>query len=271
MPRLCFTMCESFPEVVVLDAAQNLYLIVLWVVLSIIWLLLLNRIWPPNRRRVHNDVIGWQISILGTIYAVMVGFMLYAVWANFQTAEANANAEANAAVDLYRTADGLPPAQRAEIQQAAMQYVKTVADAEWTTMNHRGIPHAAQPYIQTMWRLMTQSYVVSSTQEVSLNEAMTELNALTEHRRLRILESETAMPAILWTVLVIGGIITIASSCLIGSENAALHFSLIVASSLLISLALIAIADIDRPFQGSVHVSSRAFLRAQQAMREPMQ
>jgi hypothetical protein len=250
-----------------LDTAQNFYLIVLWVTLSITWLVLLNRAWPATRRRVHNDVIGWQISILGTIYAVMVGFMLYAVWANFQTAEANANAEANAAVDLYRAADGLPEAQRRIIQQALVHYVSTVATTEWETMNRNGQPHAGQPYIVIMWTQMTHSYVESSTQEVSLNQAMTELNSMTEHRRLRILESQTEMPTILWTVLVIGGIITVASCCLIGTENTGLHFALIIASSLLISLALVAIGDIDRPFQGSVHVSNRAFVRAQETLQ----
>ena len=53
-----------------------------------------------------------------------------------------------------------------------------------------------------------------------------------------------------------GGMITIASSCLIGSENVPLHFVLIISLSLLVSLALVAIGDIDRPFQGSVHVDS---------------
>jgi len=75
----------------VLDTVQNFYLAILWVLLSITCLILLNRFWAPSRRRVHNDVIGWQISILGTIYAVMVGFMLYAVWSNFQSAEGNAD------------------------------------------------------------------------------------------------------------------------------------------------------------------------------------
>ena len=37
---------------------------------------------------------------------------------------------------------------------------------------------------------------------------------------------------------------------------------------LLISLVLVAIADINRPFQGSVHVSDYAFRRAQMDMKE---
>lgn len=252
-----------------LNTAQNIYLIILWIVLSITCLELLNRIWAPTRRRVHNDVIGWQISILGTLYAVMVGFMLYAVWSNFQTAETNANNEANAAVNLYRTADGLPPAPRAAIEAAASNYVQTVYNTEWPTMNRAQVPHAAQVYIMQLWSLMTRTSAQTFTEQSCLQQAMHELSTLTEHRRVRVLESETEMPTILWTVLVVGGMITIASCCMIGTENRLLHYALIFALSLLISLSLVAIGDIDRPFQGSVHVSPRAFLRAHDTMVEP--
>jgi hypothetical protein len=42
----------------------------------------------------------------------------------------------------------------------------------------------------------------------------------------------------------------------------------VFAFSLLISLVLVAIADIDRPFQGAVHVSSYAFEQARQSMKD---
>ena len=32
------------------------------------------------KRRTYNDIIGWQVSVLGTTYAVILGFMLYTVW-----------------------------------------------------------------------------------------------------------------------------------------------------------------------------------------------
>jgi hypothetical protein len=51
-----------------------------------------------------------------------------------------------------------------------------------------------------------------------------------------------------------------------GAANAWLHGIQVFAFSLLVALVLLAIADIDRPFQGSVHVRDAAFRRAQQAM-----
>lgn len=252
-----------------LDTAQNIFLIVVWVVLSITFSVLLNRVWAPARRRAHNDIIGWQISILGTVYAVMIGFMLYAVWANFQTAETNVDNEANALVNLFRTADGLPAAQRDAIHIAAANYGNAVLNQEWPTMSQDLEPREGRPFIMQLWSITTTTPTQNYSQMVSLHQAMSELSDLTKHRRIRILESRTGMPTILWTVLVIGGMITIAACCLIGSENVALHYTLILALSLLISLALVAIADIDRSFQGGVHVSSYAFVRAQQTMMHP--
>lgn len=251
------------------DAAQNAYLVVVWVVLSVTCLALLNRIWPPARRRLHNDVIGWQVTVLGTIYAVMIGFMLVTVWTNFQGAEKNADQEANSLVNLFRTADGLPAEQRGELQIASVNYCDAVLNREWPTMGRGGVAHSAQPFMMELWGILGRTPVDGLRQQASLEQAMNQLSEMTEHRRIRILQSRNRLPRILWAVLIIGGVITVVVCCLIGSENVVLHFSLIVAIGLLISLALVAIADIDRPFDGSVRVSPYAFVRAKQTMLNP--
>lgn len=212
-----------------LDTSQNIFLVVVSIVLSMTWLVLVNRFWEPTRRSVHNNVIGWQIGILGTIYAVLVGFMLYAVWTNFQTAEVNADNEANALVNLSRTADGLPTTQRDEIQKLAQQYVRVVLTEEWPAMARQESGNSGQPIVVRLWAVMTQTPTLNPTQQISLAQAMSELSSMTKHRRIRQLESRSEMPTILWSVLVTGGMITIGASCLIGSENAALHFILICA------------------------------------------
>jgi hypothetical protein len=53
-----------------------------------------------------------------------------------------------------------------------------------------------------------------------------------------------------------------------GSANTALRGLQVFVFSLLIALALVAVADIDRPFQGSVHVSDYAFRRARIGMND---
>ena len=58
---------------------QNVIVVTITILVSLLAMAGLNRVWPREKRRQYNDLIGWQLSILGTTYAVILGFMLYTV------------------------------------------------------------------------------------------------------------------------------------------------------------------------------------------------
>jgi hypothetical protein len=120
--------------------------------------------------------------------------------------------------------------------------------------------------IQQLWAVITKVEVHTTSEQTSLDHALTELYEMTNHRRLRELEAIASLPGILWAVLIAGAAITIISSCLFGSIEFRLHFIQVVMLAMLLSLVLVAIADINRPFQGSVHVSPAGFERARDAL-----
>jgi hypothetical protein len=248
---------------------EDVLIAVLIVLCSLLFKVAVDRLWTREHRRTHNDLIGWQLSILGTTYAVIVGFMLYTVWTNFGLAEVNADSEANALVNVYRLADGLPASQRDEVKQAARKYADVVLSQDWPQMA-RGDegPLASHDYDRKMWQILMTVKAASPTEITAEDHALYELSAVAEHRRLRQLQSISRLPGVLWFVLVCGGALTIMSSCMFGSESSWLHGMQVFAFSLLLALALVAIADIDRPYQGSVHVANTAFKRAQANMAE---
>ena len=73
----------------------------------LLFLAVLNRVWPWEKRRAHNDLIGWQLRVLGTTYAVILGFMLYTVWTTYSEADLNVDLEADSVMRIYRLAEGL--------------------------------------------------------------------------------------------------------------------------------------------------------------------
>src|SRR5271165_6504458 len=224
------------------------------------WLLL--RLFPAERLREHNDITGWQLSVLGTTYAVIVGFMLFAAWADFRTADQNAEVEASCLITLYWTASGLPDTQREEIRKLAEEYANTMVNKEWPAMAHGTVSQEASETMQRMWATASQPQNLTSTQQVSLERTMGEISSIAEHRRIRQLQSETTLPGVLWTVLIVGGVLTLLSSCLFGSQNPRLHLLQVVTLALMLSLSLVAIADVNRPFRGVVHVSPTGFENA---------
>ncbi|HEY6374360.1 MAG TPA: DUF4239 domain-containing protein [Edaphobacter sp.] len=255
--------------IAMLDTWQNVVIAILIVGAALLFRWLLERFWPAVKRRAHNDIIGWQLGILGTTYAVILGFMLYTVWTNFGLAELNADSEANAIVNVYRLADGLPAQQREQLRQAARNYVDVVIERDWPEMARNNNESLKSSGIhQQLWQILMSVKAAEPTEITAEDHALYELSSVSEHRRIRLLESTSRLPTILWWVLIFGGIVTIVSCCMFGADNAWLHMIQVFAFSLLIALVLLAIADIDRPFQGSVHVRDAAFRRAQQSMQD---
>lgn len=219
-------------------------------------------IWPPERRRLHNEITGWQISVLGTTYAVIMGFMLFAVWSEFQVAERNVEAEASCLINVYWAASGLPQAQRQEIRKLASDYADAMIADEWPAMSRGSWTHTGTQIIQQFWEAASQPQSLNASEQVSLEQTMSEIGSITEHRRIRQMQSETNLPVVLWIVLIVGAMITIMSSCLFGSEYPVLHMLQVVTLALLLSLSLVAVADIKSPFQGTVHVKPTGFENA---------
>jgi hypothetical protein len=250
-----------------LNTWENFVIVLIAVAASLLFMWVLNRMWPWEQRHAHNDVIGWQLSILGTTYAVILGFMLYTVWTNFGAAEVNAENEANALANLYRLAKGIPHEQGEQIELLTRSYGQAVIDQDWPDMANARVPLASNALNDDLWKVLMSINAASATETTAEDHALYELSTLSEHRRVRLLQSSSRLPNVLWCLLIIGGAVTIGSSSMLGSANTILHALQVFVFTLLVVLALAAVADIDRPYQGSVHVSDLAFRRALQGMK----
>jgi Protein of unknown function (DUF4239) len=252
-----------------ITVTQNAVVVAITVLVSLLVTIGLNRIWPNEKRRQYNDLIGWQLSILGTTYAVILGFMLYTVWTRFGEAELNVELEANAVVSLYHLADGLPADQRTQVQTLARTYADAVINQEWPLMAQGEVPRQSSATIREMWKTVTSDKAASPSEANAQDQMMEQLESLEQHRLTRILQSMESLPNVLWCVLLVGGSLTIVSVCIFGSQSVKLQMLEVFSFSLLIALCLVAIADIHRPFYGLVHVSDYAFQRAHISMQAP--
>lgn len=251
--------------------SQIIVVVAVTVLASLLTMAGLNRVWPRGRRYHYNNLIGWQLTILGTTYAVILGFMLYAVWTHLGEANLNVDSEANSIIDLYRLAEGLPEPQRTQMRRLALDYVDTVISQDWPQMRRGDVPEQTTVIEQQMWITVISTRLASPTEVNAQEHAMSELESLGRRRVTRIMQSKAALPAMLWWVLLVGGGLTILSSCALGSESVRLQSLEVFCFSLLISLSLATIASIHRPFRGLIHVSNYAFERAQQIMHSHSQ
>jgi hypothetical protein len=252
-----------------LTLMQNVLILVAAMAGALLLMTGMNWLWPVATRYKHEDLIGWQLNMLATTHAVILGFMLYAEWSNFIAVGLNIETEAGAVQNLYRLADGLPAEQRAVLQRQAQAYSAAAIDSDWPEMAAGQLPESTHQVDKGMWQTLMAVRAATPEQSTAENHALTQLSVLSQARRTRLLQSQGRLPVIFWYVLIVGGVLTISSVATFGSRVRRLHAFQVCSLTLLVTLAMLAIADLDRPFQGWIRVDNFAFQRARDNIRAP--
>ena len=91
------------------------------------------------------------------------------------------------------------------------------------------------------------------------SEGLSELDELDEARALRLLEVREGLPPILWAVLIVGGVLTVAFTFLFGMESPRLHMLAVAALTVIVTLIIYTIAVLDFPFNSDLRVEPEAF------------
>jgi Protein of unknown function (DUF4239) len=237
----------------------NVLIIIGGVAAATLFLFLVTRSPAAHARKESNDFTGAVVAVIGTTYAVILAFTLAGVWAMFQQAQTNEEQEANALVNVFRVASQLKDPSAKPIQALCVRYVDNALQQEWPAMEKEQLPPEGGEIINQLWSLAGESQAHAQPDAIAAYQLMEELRGLTQYRRIRVMQVREALPVILWVVLIAGGIITVASACFFGVPNFRFHLLQVLMLSFLISLVLVAIADIDQPYQGAVRVAPQGF------------
>jgi hypothetical protein len=250
-----------------LSYAESSFAVAVSLVAALFLVSMLNRFWPISHRKIVNDVTGWQLGILGTTYGVILGFMLYTVWTDFRTADVDVNLEASSLLNVHRIAAGLPSPHREALQVLTVQYAVAAVNQEWPAMQRDVKDDTSALIAAEMWRVLQSAEdgaVVSANRLDHLTSALSELS---ERRSLREQSRAIRLPMVLWVLLLSGGVATVVSSCVLGNESKWLHYCQVSALTFVVAVTLAAIADLARPFEGAVAVTSVAFQRVLEIMQ----
>src|SRR5215204_1024571 len=104
------------------------------VLVAVVGLVLVQHLVPPDRREEHYDVAGFIYAVLGVAYAVLLAFVVIAVWQDYNTAQTNVESEANELAGVYFLASQLPESEGRQVQELAQSYARVVVEEEWTLM-----------------------------------------------------------------------------------------------------------------------------------------
>ena len=208
-----------------------------------------RRLMPRDKRHEHNDATAGVFSVIGVTFAVLIAFVATAAWENFNKARAASYTEAITVLDVDDALAALTVPVRAAMHDRLVAYLRTVIQIEWPAQDEGRVTDRASAQLDLLVRQAIR-LKPSDIAEPGLHEMLLQaLIRLRDARQDRMLAAQTAVPAVVWIVTVIGGAITIAFSSFLGVASLRLHLAM--ACSLAISgvLVLIMILALSNPFR----------------------
>ena len=222
-------------------------------------LTVVQRVVPSQLRQEHNDVAGFIYAVLGVIYAVLMALVVIAVWEDFAEARDTAEREASELADVFRLAHQMPQPEGRQLQELARSYAQVVVDEEWALMAQGRSSPRAWDLLDEMSLSLSNVEVRTSVEEAVYAETLNRMDELADARSARLVEAGEGIPAILWGVLVVGGVMVVGFTYLFGLDNSLSHKLMVAVLTLVISLILFSIGLLQYPFSGDVRVGPEAF------------
>jgi hypothetical protein len=244
----------------------GLIILIVAEVYSVGLMLLTRAIYGVSRLAENNEVAGFKYAVVGVFYAVLLAFVVIAVWEEYRGTEAAVRNEAKAVVDLHHVTFAFPVESGTVIRERLVTYTDHVRKFEWPSMARgRASDHVGED-------LEELSTAVFHMEPQNLKElahyqnALRLLTVIADNRGERIDSANGSVPLLLWFVLIVGGIITLGYPAFFGASNRLAQTLMTATLAALVALSLLLALALDYPFTGDEKISVLPFDAALQHM-----
>jgi hypothetical protein len=207
----------------------------------------------------NHEVGGFLYNAVCVIYAVLMAFVVFAIWSNLEETNSKIEGEANNLLNLYYDAGAYPDSIKMEIQETIRDYVKRVTNEEWQSLAEGKTDEEASKIFRKLNKifLSIKSSQVANTEVLS--QSIKNMQEIREFRRHRILSSRQNMPDILWLVLILSSVILVAFTFFFSTKNKWPQYVMTAFLVFVCVLVLYLIYVLDHPFVGKDAIKPDAF------------
>lgn len=241
-------------------------LVVAFVTIALLGQYIVNKSVKIDVLEKHHSAGEAMMGVVGTLFSVLLGFMVASAMGRYQDAQMYAQVEASNVASVFRIARGLSDVDRPRIRQLCREYVKDVVDSEWPKMAQGvKINHGWETY-QKLWESVV-SVVPENDRQSNLQQGLvSSMTALGEQRRARILLSETQTPTALWLIIASGAFITVAFTYVFASQFPKVQgvMTTLVAAALALNIWLL--SAYSYPFTGELAIKPSMFHLLQESI-----
>lgn len=205
-----------------------------------------------------NEIVGYLLSSFGVLYGLLLGLVAVAAYQNFADVEANVSREAASLDALYQDVSTYPEPHGQNLRWLLRDYTRYVIKYAWPLQRNGLIPAGGIARVNAFQERLLAFEPRTTGEGIMHAETLRQFNKFLEHRNDRLQSVNTSIPAILWYVVLLGGVLNIAVFWLF-DMNLPTHLLLGGLFAFFLGAVITLIAAMDNPFRGEVSVGPDAF------------
>jgi hypothetical protein len=206
-----------------------------------------------------NDLVSYFFAGIGVFYGLALGLIAVGTWENYTEIDGVVSTEAAAVASLYRDLDGYPQPLRSRLEESMREYTRLVIEKEWPAHKKGEALEDGDVKLDQVEDEVMNFEPTGAREKIIQGEVLRSINTVQEQRRLRLQSVPSGLPAALWSVVLVGGLLNISLTYLFWSDNLAVHALLVGLLAIFIALLVFLTAAMDNPFRGEFSISSEAF------------
>jgi hypothetical protein len=220
------------------------------VVAALVALFIVRRRAPAGGHFGDTARAAGVFTVLGTVVAVLLAFVIFLALETFSTAKETAGQEAVATTQLYRTAALLPDPAGSTLRGQLVCYGRAVVEDEWQTMREGQESAVVHGWLDRMASTIASISPENDREAIAYAEWFDQDAERREGRRGRLAEAEPFVPALVWAVLVIGALMVVVHVVLFAdsAESVVVQVVMVGAITAVLALGLVLVSFLDSPY-----------------------
>lgn len=211
-------------------------------------------------RSANNEAAGQVFTIVGGLHAVLVAFVLIALFDAVTQASDAAYREADGLVAATWASDALSGDTGTQVRDLSREYAHTVIDDEWPGMTAgTAFESSGWAQLDELRRVVAEAPTTDEWQVDRKAEASNQLWGVYQARQERLDAAGGGVSSVVWFVLIAGSVLAVCLPLLFGGPRIRTHVLIVATLAATITLLLYATYQLQNPFGGGAGVSPDAF------------
>jgi len=238
---------------------ESIVFVGLCVVFSIAGLIVVRKTFSRQDFKKHHEIAGYLISVVGTLYSILLGLIVVNVQSKFDESRTMAQAEASSCSDIANLSRGLEEDQAARICAYLRWYYTVVQAEDWERIGDGQAEEESIPPYQGLWRAVAQVEPNGNRASSCYASMLDSMKRLSDARRYRMSSHKRGLSLVVWIVLVSGAVMIILFTYFFRLDSARTQTLLTVFVALFVSLNLLLVKLFENPYRSELLIKKGAF------------